>query len=176
MTARLLIVDDDPGTLLAVSAALRERFPDLRLDTASSAEAALLLSAATDYDVIISDIRMPGMDGVAFLKEIKRLRPETPVLLVTGHSNLDIEDHALRSGVYAFIEKPIELEQFLPTVARAMQRAQLARRVREEELKDSAHAVAQPLGWESTRVLERVQEVNEKIRRKIKSLIDRSEE
>src|SRR5437773_5007503 len=147
MTTRLLVVDDDPGTLMAISAALRERFQGLGLDTASSAEAALLLSAATDYDVIISDIRMPGMDGVAFLKEIKRLRPDTPVLLITGHGSLDIEDQALRSGVYAYLEKPIELEQFLPTVARAMQRAQLARRVREEELRENAQAVAiQPLG------------------------------
>jgi DNA-binding NtrC family response regulator len=167
------LIEDDPAGLMALGEVLRTHFSGAAVDTAANAESALLLIAATEYDAIISDIKMPGMDGVTLLKEIKGYRPETPVLLVTGHSNLDIEDHALRLGVFAFIEKPINIEHFVATVDRAVKRAMLVRRVRQQELKDRLEAVgAQPLGWTSAEMIDKLQEVNEQLRRRIKSLTD----
>jgi DNA-binding NtrC family response regulator len=168
---RLLVIEDDPAGLMALAEALRTHFSDATVDTAASAESALLLIAATEYDAIVSDIKMPGMDGVALLKEIKAYRPETPVLLVTAHHNLDIEDHALRLGVFAFIEKPIDVDHFVTTVDRAVQRTILGRRVRREELKNRLEAVgAQPIGWTSAEMIDKLQEVNEQLRRRMKSL------
>lgn len=171
MHARLLVIEDDPIGLMALAEALRVHLADATVDTAEGAESALLLIAATEYDAIVSDIRMPGMDGVALLKEIKSYRPETPVLLVTGHTDLDKEDHALRLGVFAFIEKPINIEQFVATVERAVQRAVLTRRIRQIDLKDKLDAVgAQPLGWTSAEMMDKLKEVNEQLRRKMRSL------
>jgi two-component system, sensor histidine kinase and response regulator len=167
------LIEDDPAGLMALAEVVRTHFLGASIDTAANAESALLLIAATEYDAIISDIKMPGMDGVMLLKEIKDYRPETPVLLVTGHSNLDIEDHALRLGVFAFIEKPINIEHFVATGDRAVKRAMLVRRIRQEELKERLEAVgAQPLGWTSAEMIDKLQEVNEQLRRRIKSLTD----
>src|SRR5436190_24046262 len=93
---RVLIVDDDPALLQALPAALRIRMAAVTVDTADSAAAALERIAATDYDAIVTDIKMPGMDGVALLAEIRTRRPDTPILMITGHGEHDVAVRALR--------------------------------------------------------------------------------
>ena len=86
MTAlHVLVVDDDPALLAALSEALRLRMAGVTVDTADSGAAALDRIAAREYDAIVIDIKMPGMDGLALLAEIRTRRPDTPVLMVTGH-------------------------------------------------------------------------------------------
>src|SRR2546428_13202518 len=103
---RVLIVDDDPALLQALPEALRLRMESVTVDTADSGEAALDLIAARDYDVIVTDIKMPGMDGLGLLAAIQTCRPDTPTLMITGHGEHDLAVEALRSGAYAFIHKP----------------------------------------------------------------------
>src|SRR5204862_273701 len=83
-----------------------------------SAEEALRLIAAHDYDAIVSDIKMPGMDGLALLDEVREIRPETPTLLITGHGEHDLTVRALRGGAYDFIQKPIDREYFVASRGR----------------------------------------------------------
>ena len=80
----------------------------MTVDTTSSAESALLLMSTGRYDVIVSDFRMPGLDGLALLHESKRLHPDTPVILLTGYGDkeLELEDKAAQQGAYAFLHKP----------------------------------------------------------------------
>src|SRR5581483_5038131 len=95
-SGHVLIVDDDAALLEALPQALRLRMKGIRIDTSDSAGAALVAVAATDYDAIISDIKMPGMDGLTLLRKIVELRPDTPTLLITGHGEHDLAIQALR--------------------------------------------------------------------------------
>ena len=129
---RILIVDDDPALLQALPEALRLRLVDMAVDTCDSAADALRRIAATDYDAIVSDIKMPGMDGLALLAEIRRLRPDTPTLLITGHGQHDLVVQALRGGAYDFIPKPIERDYFVASLARAIETRHLRRQLDEQ--------------------------------------------
>ena len=130
-SARVLIVDDDPALLQALPETLRLRAGGLAVDTCDSAAAALDRIATTDYDAIISDIKMPGMDGLALLAEVRALRPDTPTLLITGHGEHSLAVQALRGGAYDFIQKPIDREYFVASLNRAIRTRQLSRRVKE---------------------------------------------
>jgi two-component system sensor histidine kinase/response regulator len=99
MTAsHILIVDDDTALLQALPQALRLRMDGVTVDVADSAAAALDLIAALDYDVIITDIKMPGMDGLELLAEIRLRQPDTPTIMITGHGEHDLAVQALRGG------------------------------------------------------------------------------
>jgi two-component system, sensor histidine kinase and response regulator len=137
---QILIVDDDPALLQALPEALHLRMEGLRTDTAESAAAALEEIARTDYDAVITDIKMPGMDGLALLAKIKELRPETPTLLITGHGEHDLTLQALRGGAYDFIQKPIERDYLIASLQRAIKTRQLSRQVEAQRLALEQHA------------------------------------
>ena len=141
MTApRILIVDDDTALLRALPQALHIRMPDVAVETCDSAPVALERIAATDYDAIVSDIKMPGMDGLALLERIRALRPETPTLLITGHGEQDLTIQALRGAAYDFIQKPIDRDYFIASLMRAIQVRQLRRQVEEQRRALERHA------------------------------------
>src|SRR2546426_11976685 len=125
----VLIVDDDPALLQALPEALRLRMSEVTVETADSAAAALDRIAARDYDAIVTDIKMPGMDGLTLLAEIRRRQPDTPILIITGHGEHDLAVHALRAGAYDFIRKPIDRDYFVASLRRAIQMRELSRRV-----------------------------------------------
>jgi PAS domain S-box-containing protein len=136
----ILIVDDDPALLRALPEALRLRMNWLEIETCDSAKKALEMIAARDYDAIVSDIKMPGMDGLALLEEVRRLRPATPTLLITGHGERDLAVQALRGGAYDFIQKPIERDYFVASLRRAIERRRLAREVERQRIALERHA------------------------------------
>src|SRR5436305_1194614 len=129
---RVLIVDDDPALLQALPEALRLRMREVTVETADSAAAALERVAARDYDAIVTDIKMPGMDGLALLAEIRTRWPDTPTLMITGHGENELVVHALRGGACDFIQKPIDRVYFAGSLRRATQVRALRRR-RERE-------------------------------------------
>ncbi len=137
----VLIVDDDLALLQALPDALHLRMKELAVDTCDSAQTALDRIASIDYDAIVTDIKMPGMDGLALLTEIRALRPHTPALLITGHGEHDLALQALRGGAYDFIQKPIERDYFVAALARAIQVRQLRRRLEEQQSALERHAV-----------------------------------
>jgi two-component system, sensor histidine kinase and response regulator len=129
----ILIVDDDKTLLQALPQALSLRIKDIAIDCADSAFAALDLIGQHDYDSIVSDIKMPGMDGLTLLAKIKELRPATPTLLITGHGEHNLALQALRGGAYDFIQKPIDRDYFVAALLRAIQMHQLQRQVIEQQ-------------------------------------------
>ncbi len=130
----MLIVDDDPALLQALPETLRLRMSGVTVDTADSAAAALDRIAAHDYDAIVTDIRMPGMDGLTLLAEILGRRPDTPTLMITGHGEEDLAVRALRGGAYDFIQKPIDRDYFVALLYRAIRAHALNRRVKDRRL------------------------------------------
>jgi PAS domain S-box-containing protein len=138
--ARVLIVDDDLALLEALPETLRLRMDGIAIDTASSAADALARIEATEYDAIVTDIKMPGMDGLALLSEIKSRRPKTPTLLITGHGEHDLAVQALRGGAYDFVAKPIDRDYFVASLERAIDMRRLDRRVEEQKVALERHA------------------------------------
>jgi len=114
--ACILIVDDDAALLAALPETLKLRLDGIRIDTSDNAADALERLARVDYDAVVTDIKMPGMDGLGILGEVKKLRPKTPTLLITGHGEHDLAVQALRGGAYDFVQKPIDREYFVASL------------------------------------------------------------
>src|SRR6266704_656856 len=136
----VLIVDDDTALLQALPQALSLRLSGVKVDTSDSAPRALEQIQEHEYDAIVSDIKMPGMDGLALLAKIQELRPETPTLLITGHGEHDLAVQALRGGAYDFIQKPIDRDYLVAALQRAIQTHQLRCQVLEQQLALELHA------------------------------------
>src|SRR5438094_6021123 len=127
---RVLIVDDDPALLQALPKALRLRMGGVTVETADSASAALDRITTGDYDAIVTDIKMPGMDGLALLTEIRKHRPDTPTLIITGHGEDELMVRALRGGAFDFVQKPIDRDYFVGSLRRAIRARVLSRRAK----------------------------------------------
>lgn len=127
--AQVLIVDDDPALLEALTESLQLRMEGVRVDTCDSASAALERLSATDYDAIVADVKMPGVDGLDLLTRVRDVRPDTPTLLITGHGEHDLAVRALRGGAHDYVQKPIDREYFVRSLNHAIERRRLSRRV-----------------------------------------------
>jgi len=138
--ARIVIVDDDPSLLKALPEAVRLRLKDVAVDTCDSAAEALSKISVTDYDAIVADIKMPGMDGLALLAEIRTLRPDTPTVLITGHGHDDLAVLALRGGAYDFVQKPIDRDYIVASLTRAIEERERRRRVEAQQAFLEQHA------------------------------------
>ena len=115
---RILLVDDDPGLLRLLSIRLRaERYEVEAVESAAEALAAL---SRFRPDLVITDLRMENMDGIALLKEIQRQRPGLRVLLLTAHGTIPDAVEATQSGAFGFLTKPVDKQQLLEYVERAM--------------------------------------------------------
>jgi len=133
-TPHILLVDDDTALLEALPHMVALRINGVLVDAADSALKALDQIQKHDYDAIVSDIKMPGMDGLELLAKIQELKPETPTLLITGHADQELVTQALRGGAYDFIQKPIDRVYFVAALHRAIQAHQLRRQVREQQV------------------------------------------
>jgi DNA-binding NtrC family response regulator len=147
----VLIVDDDLALLEALPEALRLRMGGVTVETADSAATALDRMAAREFDAIVTDIKMPGMDGLALLKEIKSRRPDIPTLIITGHGDNELVVHALRSGARDFIQKPIDRDYFVAALYRAIREHVANRRVKER------HEARETWAEELERVVEKLE-------------------
>ena len=124
--ARILLVDDDVALLEALPQAILLRMERVQIDTSETATDALERITEVDYDAIVTDIKMPVMDGLALLEEIGKVRPGTPTLLITGHGEHDLAVRALRGGAYDFVAEA-DRPRLLHRLARARHRDAPAR-------------------------------------------------
>jgi two-component system nitrogen regulation response regulator NtrX len=121
--ASVLVVDDE--------AAIRESISDILSDegytvhTAVSGEEALSFLEEQTPDIVLLDVWLPGMDGLDTLKMMKGKSPETPVIMVSGHGNIETAVRATRNGAYDFLEKPLSLERVVLAAERALERKSL---------------------------------------------------
>jgi len=123
----ILIVDDDVATLQAYSALFAEREPSTRVLTATSAEDAIELLEALVFDVVVCDLQLPGLDGLGLLKKSHAIQPETPVVLVTGYGDRELEATAAEQGIYAVLHKPVDPIVLLSVVKRSTLRKRARR-------------------------------------------------
>ncbi len=128
-TAHILLVDDDLALLQALPHAISLRMTGVQIQTAADASTALSLLQEQEYDAIVSDIKMPGMDGLELLARIAERHPDTPVLLITGHGEHELAIQAIRGGAYDYILKPIDRDDFVASLQRALHTRQLRRQI-----------------------------------------------
>lgn len=114
---RVLVVDDESNLLLTLTANLElEGFDVVGAD---SAAAALDLVRAQHFDLVLTDIRMPGMSGVELFLRVKEIRPDMPVVLMTAFALEGMVEEAIRSGAFAVLSKPFDVEHVIATLTRA---------------------------------------------------------
>ena len=121
---KILLVDDDPGLLRLLSIRLRAENYDV--EAVESAAAALAATARFRPDLVISDLRMDQMDGIGLLQELQRKWPGLRVLLITAHGTIPDAVLATQSGAFGFLTKPIDKEELLENVEKALQVSGLA--------------------------------------------------
>ena len=121
----VLCVDDEPVVLRLMTRLLERLGVDVT--TATGPFEALGVFEAERFDLIVTDIRMPGMDGHAFLAEIRARDPEVPVIVATGHASLDSAIRALRDGASGMLMKPFTGEEFQAEIASALEKARIRR-------------------------------------------------
>ncbi|BAU75590.1 two-component response regulator AauR [Metapseudomonas furukawaii] len=123
----VLIVEDDPHVLLGCQQALAlEDIPSVGV---ASAEEALARVGDDFAGIVISDIRLPGMDGLTLLERLKARDRSLPVVLITGHGDISMAVKAMRDGAYDFMEKPFSPERLVDVARRALEQRALAREV-----------------------------------------------
>jgi DNA-binding NtrC family response regulator len=116
MSAKILIVDDEPYVREILDRVLRTGGHEVRVvDGAASAVAAL---EASSFDVMLTDVVMPGMDGFGLLRRAKSLRPELRVIVLTGHARSQSISDFLLYGADEFLAKPFQVDELLATVER----------------------------------------------------------
>ncbi|HXF59893.1 MAG TPA: response regulator, partial [Candidatus Saccharimonadales bacterium] len=119
----MLVVDDDPGA----SSLLREVFLQEGYDVtlASRGAEALELAAARPFDIVLSDVQLPDIDGIEVLRRIRRLKPDPTVILVTAYGTIETAIRALHEGAFDYVRKPFKLDEVRLCVERAMERRRL---------------------------------------------------
>lgn len=117
--ATLLLVDDDPDLLHLLS--LRLRAAGYQVHTATSAEQALSLLAAHPPEVVLSDVQLPGMDGLRLFDEIHARNPSLPVILLTAHGTIPDAVSATAKGVFGYLTKPFDAAALLDKIQQAVQ-------------------------------------------------------
>ena len=116
---KILLVDDDPGLLRLLS--IRLRAEDYEVEAVESAEKALSVLNRFRPDLVITDLRMDKMDGIGLLKELQTRAPGLRVLIITAHGTIPDAVTATQSGAFGFLTKPIDKDELIETVERAMQ-------------------------------------------------------
>ncbi|MBF8781461.1 two-component response regulator AauR [Pseudomonas fulva] len=123
----VLIVEDDPHVLLGCQQALA--LEDIPCEGVGSAEQALERIGEDFAGIVVSDIRLPGMDGRELLDRLKARDSSLPVVLITGHGDIDMAVGAMRAGAYDFMEKPFSPERLVGVARRALEQRRLSREV-----------------------------------------------
>ena len=125
----VLIIEDDPDVALGCEQALQ--LDGISAACVGSAEQARRRLGRDFRGIVVSDIRLPKMDGMAFLRETLALDPELPVVLITGHGDVSMAVQAMKDGAYDFIQKPFPPEYLVEVVRRALEKRRLVLEVRE---------------------------------------------
>jgi two-component system, NtrC family, nitrogen regulation response regulator NtrX len=123
MKTTVLIVDDEAGVRSSLSGVLRDE--GYVVDAVDSGEACLDRVVRTAYDVIVLDIWLPGMDGLATLGKLRERRVDSPVVMISGHGNIESAVKAIKLGAFDFVEKPLSLEKTVLVIGNAVRQRRL---------------------------------------------------
>ena len=129
MKERILIVDDEAGVRSALSGVLRDE--GYTVEAVESGEACLDRAIRSSFDAIVLDIWLPGMDGLATLKKLQERHVDSPVVMISGHGNIESAVRAIKMGAFDFVEKPLSLDKTVLVVGNAVKQRRLEAENRE---------------------------------------------
>lgn len=124
---KILIVEDEPAIRRVLKNILTEENKTYEVFEATDGAEGMELIKQTDFDLILCDIKMPKMDGMEVLEAVKKLKPEIPIVMISGHGDLETAVQAMRLGAFDYISKPPDLNRLLNTVRIALERKQLVK-------------------------------------------------
>lgn len=122
INTHLLLVDDEERFLQTTSNLIKKKRDDFNVTTAPGGKDCLEIIKTTHIDVVILDVKMPGMDGVEVLREIKREKPLIEVIMLTGHSTTESAVEGMKLGAYDYLLKPCDIEVLIDKVLLADKR------------------------------------------------------
>jgi len=123
LKARVLLVDDEEDFLKALAERLETR--GLQVTTAASGEKALASVEGQEYDLIVLDLAMPGLDGIETLKRIKALQPEVEIIMLSGQGSIRTSIEAMKLGACDFLQKPVDINELMGKIGEAKEKRML---------------------------------------------------
>jgi len=127
MPQRLLIVDDEADMLTGLKRSLAYDFPEVEIFTAARVPEALALMRQEPVDVVLTDIRMPDMDGLELLQHLLKIDLHLTVIMMTAYGSIELAVAAMKRGAYDFVTKPFDKDVLLRTIQKALERSSLIR-------------------------------------------------
>ncbi|MGD9947383.1 MAG: response regulator [Desulfobulbus sp.] len=124
----ILLVDDEQDFREVMTKKLAKR--DLQCDSAPDGASALEMMKTKNYDVVLLDVKMPGMDGIETLREIKKIKPLTEVVMLTGHASVESGINGIKFGAFDYLMKPIDMEPLMEKLDAAYER----KRIQQEKI------------------------------------------
>ena len=155
--ATILIIDDEKAIRKTLSEILS--FEGYKIDEATDGEEGLRKFRDKTYDVVLSDIKMPKIDGIEFLQKAVEINPDVPIIMISGHGNIETAVEAVKKGAYDFIQKPPDLNRLLITIRNAMERNSLVSETK--SLKRKAFKAQEMIG--NSQPLIKIKETIEKV-------------
>src|SRR5690349_9356236 len=155
--ATLLIIDDEKAIRKTLSEILS--FEGYKLDEAGDGEEGLKKFKEKTYDAVLCDIKMPKIDGIDFLQKAVEINVDVPVIMISGHGNIETAVEAVKKGAYDFIQKPPDLNRLLITIRNAMERNTLVNETK--NLKRKAFKVQEMIG--NSEPIRKIKETIEKV-------------
>lgn len=142
LNTRVLLVDDEEEFITTLAARLETR--NLNVTTATRGQDAVDLTDRQDFDVIILDVSMPGMDGIETLRRIKEKHPEAEIIMLTGHGTIQTTVEAMKLGAEDYIEKPVEMPALLQKIKDARDKHVL---ILQEQSKERIEKILKAKPW-----------------------------
>ena len=146
--SKILIIEDEAAIRRVLLKILSEENPDYKVSEAEDGLQGVELIKKENFDLILCDIKMPKMDGIEVLNQIKILKPETPIVMISGHGDLDTAVQSMRIGAFDYISKPPDLNRLLNTVRIALDSNKLV--VENKRLKKIVHKKFEMIGNSSS--------------------------
>lgn len=125
--AKILIVEDEKAIRNVLKNILSEEDKTYEVDEAEHGKEAIDMMGSKDYELVLCDIKMPGVDGLEVLDHVKKTHPDTAVVMISGHGDLETAVDSMRKGAYDYISKPPDLNRLLSTVRNALDRTDLVK-------------------------------------------------
>ncbi|MGV6828939.1 MAG: sigma-54-dependent transcriptional regulator [Flavobacteriales bacterium] len=123
--SKILIIEDEPAIRRVLAKIISEENKNYEVSEAEDGLQGIGLIKKEDFDLILCDIKMPKMDGVEVLEAVKKIKPEIPIVMISGHGDLDTAVNTMRLGAFDYISKPPDLNRLLNTVRIALDRKEL---------------------------------------------------
>ncbi len=123
--SKILIIEDEAAIRRVLTKILSEESVTYQVDDAEDGLQGLEKIKNNDYDLVVCDIKMPKMDGIELLEAVKKIKPEIPMVMISGHGDMETAIHSMKLGAFDYISKPPDLNRLLNTVRNALDRKQL---------------------------------------------------